>query len=403
MEENMKTKRRWIAQGLSLLLLLLLTGTAFPAVYSQCPPDTDGIDTDGDGNVANDNVCYHFTGGDGFARMADGEVLYVFGFTDVTGVPDENVMETGMLAANVAGPTIKAREGQNVYLSLSNVGMLMRADLFDPHTVHFHGYPNASSVFDGEPMGSISINMGGTLTYFYNTPDPGTYLYHCHVEATEHMQMGMIGNLWVEPKQNIVGYEPNSVPPGKYVYNDQDGSTAYDVDFPIQITGFDGNFHKLHIAVQPLPFADMFDDYPLFNGRGYPDTVNPDPLSPPVWEGDEMAESQKVSSLITAAAGQKILLRLSNVETVDFTTVTVLGIPMRVVGKDAKQLRGPGGNYSYVTNSLTLGGGQSADVILDTAGVPAGTYFLYTSNLHKLSNGPEDFGGLMTEIVISGL
>ena len=217
------------------------------------------------------------------------------------------------------------------------------------------------------------------------------------------MQMGMIGNLWVEPRQNIVGYAPNGVPAGKYVYNDQDGSTAYDVEFPVQITGFDGNFHKQHIAVQPLPFADMFDDYPMFNGRGYPDTVNPGTLAPPVWDGETMAESQKVSSLITATAGQKILLRLSNVETVDFSTVTVLGIPMRVVGKDAKQLRGPGGSYSYVTNSLTLGGGQSADVILDTTGIPAGTYFLYTSNLHKLSNGPEDFGGLMTEIVISGI
>ena len=29
-----------------------------------------------------------------------------------------------------------------------------------------------------------------------------------------------------------------------------------------------------------------------------------------------------------------------------------------------------------------------------------GTYFLYTTNLNFLSNGPEDFGGMMTEITI---
>jgi hypothetical protein len=48
-----------------------------------------------------------------------------------------------------------------------------------------------------------------------------------------------------------------------------------------------------------------------------------------------------------------------------------------------------------------LGGGEATDVIIDTANVPAGTYVLYTTNLNFLSNDQEDFGGLMTEIVIS--
>jgi len=73
-----------------------------------------------------------------------------------------------------------------------------------------------------------------------------------------------------------------------------------------------------------------------------------------------------------------------------------------VVGEDARLLRGPGGaDLSYETSSLTLGGGQSADVILDTQNVAAGTYFLYCTNLNNLSNDAEDFGGMMTEIVIS--
>jgi hypothetical protein len=49
---------------------------------------------------------------------------------------------------------------------------------------------------------------------------------------------------------------------------------------------------------------------------------------------------------------------------------------------------------------VTLGGGESADIILDTAGVAPGTYFLYTTDLNNLSNNEEDFGGMMTEIVI---
>ena len=52
----------------------------------------------------------------------------------------------------------------------------------------------------------------------------------------------------------------------------------------------------------------------------------------------------------------------------------------------------------YETNVVNLGGGESTDVILDTAGVDPGTYFLYTTNLNYLSNNEEDYGGYMTEI-----
>ncbi len=50
---------------------------------------------------------------------------------------------------------------------------------------------------------------------------------------------------------------------------------------------------------------------------------------------------------------------------------------------------------------MTLGGGETADVIIDTTGVTPGTYFLYSKNLHQLTNDAENFGGMMTEIVIN--
>jgi hypothetical protein len=75
---------------------------------------------------------------------------------------------------------------------------------------------------------------------------------------------------------------------------------------------------------------------------------------------------------------------------------------MKVVGKGSRILRGPGGtNLYYDTNSVNLGGGEAVDVILDTAQVEPGTYFLYSTNLDHLSNDKEDFGGMMTEIVIT--
>jgi hypothetical protein len=64
-------------------------------------------------------------------------------------------------------------------------------------------------------------------------------------------------------------------------------------------------------------------------------------------------------------------------------------------------VRGAAGqNLSYKTSALTVGGAETYDVILDTAGVAPGTYFLYAANLTCLSNAAEDFGGMMTEVVL---
>ncbi len=138
----------------------------------------------------------------------------------------------------------------------------------------------------------------------------------------------------------------------------------------------------------------------MINGRGYPDTVNPNALPGPDENGNIPAQLE--TSLVTATAGQKILLRISNLNITVTHTLTSPSIPMRVVGIDSRELRTADGNtpLHYMTNSVTTGGGMSADVILDTAGVAPGTYYLYASNLNYLSNYQEDFGGMMTEIVI---
>jgi FtsP/CotA-like multicopper oxidase with cupredoxin domain len=314
-------------------------------------------------------------------------------------------------------------EGQTFWLTLTNTGMVQRPDLFDPHTVHFHGFPQASDIFDGVPDSTISINGGASLTYFYQIRRPGTYMYHCHVEATEHMQMGMLGNLYVKPAQDGAIYDdPNDSEVKNYdefAYNDGDGSTGYDVDFPIQLSSFDKSFHDESRDTQPLSFALIEDDYAMINGRGYPESKDPatrtfrtspssgaGPNNPAVIDDftgspDGLHTSQPVSSHIQVNSGERILLRMSNLGiTVNFT-LTSLGLTMKVVGADATQLRGPTGlDLYYETNSLTFGGGESRDVLIDTTGVPPGTYFLYTTNLNFLSNGPEDFGGMMTEITI---
>jgi hypothetical protein len=157
------------------------------------------------------------------------------------------------------------------------------------------------------------------------------------------------------------------------------------------------------MTFNPEAFSDMKDKYFMLSGRGYPDTVNPAPLSTLSSDGVSRP-AQPLPSLIVLnkTAGQtRALLRISDLSVTEFTTLGTVGIPMTVIAQNARLLRDMAGNNLYYnTNSITLGGGESADVILDATNVPTGTYYLYSTNLDHLSNDAENFGGMMTEINI---
>jgi hypothetical protein len=347
-------------------------------------------------------------------------------------VDPRQVMDVGVMNGNIPAPLMAIDEDDEFFLTLTNVGMIMRPDLFEQHTVHFHGYPNASAFYDGVPDASVAINIGGSFTYYYLAPDAGTYFWHCHITPPEHLQMGMVGQLYVRPRQNrwvgdlFAGLSQqqadlrtactsstdvlcsNPLPKVNthatnngnqmYAYNDGDGTTRYDVEYPLQMHGFDPNFHFVGMTFNPEGFTDMKDKYFLLNGRGYPDTVNPKPLETPSADGVNHY-SQPLPSIISIPANGRALIRLSNLSVSEYHTLASLGVPMQVIALNAKLLRDQAGNnLYYLTNSITLGGGESLDVILDAKGIPKGTYYLYTPNLDHLSNDAENFGGMMTEV-----
>jgi FtsP/CotA-like multicopper oxidase with cupredoxin domain len=387
----------------------------------------------------------------GLPGVNTSETATVSSLPGITGhVDPRQLIDVGVMNGNIPAPLMAFDEDDEFFLTLSNVGMIMRPDLFEQHTVHFHGYPNASSFYDGVPDASVAINIGGSFTYYYLAPDAGTYFWHCHITPPEHLQMGMVGQLYVRPRQNRVpstttlgaaltaqqtdlrtacrrpgdGVTPavTSIPDilcsnpmpavattatggGKYAYNDGDGLTAYDVEYPLQIHGFDPNFHFVGMTFNPEAFVDMKDKYFLLNGRSYPDTVNSSVQLTQSSDG-RAHYSQPMPSIINIQAGKKALLRISDLSVTEYSTLASLGIPMHVVGYNAKLLRDQAGNnLDYYTNSITLAGGESLDVILDasdTTKYQSGQiFYLYTPQLDHLSNDAENFGGLMTEVRIN--
>ena len=150
--------------------------------------------------------------------------------------------------------------------------------------------------------------------------------------------------------------------PQGYVYNDDDGTTGWDVEKAIQVSSFDSEFHDASVFVQPLPFADLEADYPMINGRGYPDTLIAGALPAPTDNVDPVAgydpgkitgtagevlnngsPTQNLDSVIEVDAGQNLLLRISNRSVYQCYTVTAQGLTMQVVGTGAMHMRGVDG------------------------------------------------------------
>lgn len=320
---------------------------------------------------------------DGWINMPDGTRHYIFGFCDITGIPENEIFEYRGKATLLA-PLLEMYEGDEVYLTLTNLGFPERPDLDDTHTIHWHGFPNQIPLWDGVPEASISVLVGRDFQYFYKPLDSGTYMYHCHFEPVEHIQMGMTGPLIVHPL-----LEKNPEFSGrKFAYNDV--STEFNREVLIFLTELDARPHALVASIQEFDWTEYNPQYWLINGRSYPDTVKPgdDPNLP----------LQPYSSLIEANPGEKVLLRFVNLG-YQTHNIQVLGVPLRVVGQDAKELRGyHGEDLSYFTNTIFIAPGQTMDVIF-TAPVP-GKYLLFNRSHNQNTVAGNFFGGMITEINI---
>jgi hypothetical protein len=106
--------------------------------------------------------------------------------------------------------------------------------------------------------------------------------------------------------------------------------------------------------------------------------------------------------LVKVNAGDRLLLRLSNVSIDRFFTITAPGLTMKVIGTGARIMRGVDGKNLYTkVASINFGGGETQDVLVDTAGVVPGTYFLHAAELHQMGNKTAMDGGMITEIVVN--
>ena len=101
-----------------------------------------------------------------------------------------------MLAYNrsIPGPTLRVRQDAEVQIDVLNEGDLEA-------TVHWHGL-RLDNRYDGTHETQAAIPIGGSFSYRLAFPDPGVYWYHPHIREDYGQEMGLYGNILVQPSED---------------------------------------------------------------------------------------------------------------------------------------------------------------------------------------------------------
>ncbi len=109
---------------------------------------------------------------------------------------------------SLPGPFLECNVGDSVIVHFwNNAG--------ESHSIHLHGL-DVDQANDGVPTTSAPVLGFDSTTYHFKADHPGNYLYHCHVQTSIHLQMGMYGGIrvWDSPNQLFQG--------GPYYYESSD-------------------------------------------------------------------------------------------------------------------------------------------------------------------------------------
>jgi len=176
-------------------------------------------------------------------------------------------------------------------------------------------------------------NLGSPFTYRFTAPHAGTYMYHCHVDTVLHLEMGMYGTVIIRPPDG-----DDSVAWA--------GGPAFDREYIWHLHTFDSSWHSQMVSgprtVRHRP------DYFMINGR------------------DGAVAVDDPTSAITAAPGERVLIRLINVG-YQPALVELGGLDFDVIASDGRPLPAP-----LNTNEQLVAPGERYDVLFT---MPAGANY----------------------------
>jgi FtsP/CotA-like multicopper oxidase with cupredoxin domain len=180
-------------------------------------------------------------------------------------------------------PSIRVEQGDKVIITLEN-------SHYFPHSIHFHGVDHPFQKENGEgndgvPQTSNKLIMPGKQFSYEMTPrQPGTMVYHCHVQAHTHILMGLIGMFIVEENRpnnwvqtfNIGGsFVRHSSVAVKETYNQEYDLQYQDVDRELHNLIQTANDSRLLATAYNTDYniTERAPEYFILNGRSFPYTL----------------------------------------------------------------------------------------------------------------------------------
>src|SRR5688500_5463129 len=217
-------------------------------------------------------------------ELADGDQLDLRIAPVAKRLGDETVR---MLAYNgsIPGPVLKVREGSEITVDVENQGDMEA-------TVHWHGL-RLDNRYDGTHETQRPMAVGETFSARVTFPDPGLYWYHPHIREDYGQEMGLYGNVLVEPA------DPDYWPPAH-----RDLVLTLD-DILLE----DGRVAPFSRAETTYAAMGRFGDVLLFSGE--PDLA------------------------LTAQLGEVVRLYLTNTANTRVFKVKLPGARMKLVGGDS--------------------------------------------------------------------
>lgn len=319
-------------------MVLSLTSISFMAANRAL---ADGI-----GNIKK----FHLYATDGYLTLPDNTQVYIWGYSL------QNEKGTAVYPA----PKLVVNEGDQVEVTLTNIGPKKEGIKRLAHTIHFHGL-DTDQANDGVPHTSENILVGDSFTYHFTATHAGTYFYHCHVDTVEHLQMGMHGAFIVKAKDGA----------------DQawTGGPTYNKEYTFVLNEIDPVWHK---AVEDGKAYDRTDFHPRYwtiNGKAHPDT-----------EGDP-------STSIEGKVGDKVLVRIIN-SGYQPHSMHLHGHHFGVIASDGRPLP-----EIKEKDTINVGPGERYDLLITFT--QSGDYPFHSHNIIDNTNNGVYPGGLHTMVSIA--
>ena len=317
--------RRRALPSLGLLAVALLVVSLLP-LSASATPDPTGMECSAGATVSLETAT-------GDVYTPDGNSIFMWGYKLAGG------------SFQMPGPAVCVDEGDLVPVNLTNT-------LPEPVSIIFRGQVGVThddltpGLFTGEAAAST-----GTVTYTFTAGEPGTYLYESGTNPGKQVQMGLYGALIVRPTMGA-----------NFAYNDATTEFDPDGEYLIVLNEIDPVLHRSVELGQPYDVTTFHPTYWHVNGRSFPDTISDN--------GAPWLPSQPYGALVqvepynASTNPLPALIRYANAG-LDNHPFHPHGNHLRVIARDGRQLRGPGGqDSSFEDFTRTIGSGQTYDLLV---------------------------------------